>query len=280
MASRTIPGHQPGQSCYRCSNSPRLLSAPHQLSLKSRVSCMCHFYEHPENRWAADQWSYAQSIYLCTGTTQSTADRPEGYRSVMPNCLYKASKPKHVRMEETMAWCFPHHQGHICGQTCQRNWKALVEATHWGCWKEMSCHSHDHCHFKNIFYPKLPQIIPKLYALLSVQPPLNYSPGAERKTLCKTQLWGRESHGQRVCGKPKFHALWKPKSQVTSLKIFTKRLTHTKHRNQSPSFSWMKRIKLNLNLAVFPLGAGHVQPHVTSWALTDSVVIVRGWRGC
>lgn len=38
--------------------------------------------------------------------------------------------------------------------------------------------------------------------MFSLQPPLNYSLRAGRKTLCKTQLWGRESRGQRVCGKP------------------------------------------------------------------------------
>lgn len=101
---------------------------------------------------------------------------------------------------------------------------------------------------------------------------------AGRKTWCKTQLWGRESHGQRAYGKPKFHALWKPKSQVPSLKIATKRLTHTKHRNQSPSFSRIKRIKWNLNLAVSPVGAEHVQPHVTSWTLTERVLFCFGKR--
>lgn len=68
--------------------------------------------------------------------------------------------------------------------------------------------------------------------------------------MCKTQLWGRKRHGQRVCGKPKFHALWKSKSQIPSLKTSAKRLTHTKQRNLSPSFSKIKMIKLNLNLAV------------------------------
>lgn len=125
-------------------------------------------------------------------------DRPEGSRSVMPLCLEKANKPKHVRMEKTLAWCLPHYQGHICGQTCQSHWEALLEAAHWGRWKEMSCHSHYHCHFKNISYPKLPQIIPKLYVLTAATTEIQPE-GREKNTVRNT------AQGE---GKPWPECLW------------------------------------------------------------------------
>lgn len=118
-----------------------------------------------------------------------------------------------------------------------------------------------------LFYKHLlSQIIPNnSQAVCSPITADTIKPGdTEKNTMCKTQVWGRESRGQRVCGKPKFHALWKPKSRVPSLKISTKRLTRAKRRNQSSSFSRIKRIKLNLNVAVSPVGAGHLQTHVTS----------------
>jgi len=50
--------------------------------------------------------------------------------------------------------------------------------------RKISCHFHHQRHFKNISYPKGSQIIPELYALQSLQPPLNYSLGAGRKPQC------------------------------------------------------------------------------------------------
>lgn len=47
--------------------------------------------------------------------------------------------------------------------------------------RKISCHCHHQRHFKNISYPKGSQIISELYALQSLQPPLNYSLGAGRK---------------------------------------------------------------------------------------------------
>lgn len=152
------------------------------LSLKSRVSCICHFLsnQRPEGQLiSGQQYIYAQAQYRAQ---VDSLKPPEA--SGLSVCTRLANlemqgwrRPWLGAFPVTRVTYIAKPAENIRKHCTRSSLLRLLE-------RKIPCHFHPQHHFKTISYSKGSQIISKLYALQSLQPPLNYSLGAGRKPQC------------------------------------------------------------------------------------------------
>lgn len=163
---------QPGESCHRGSNSPGCTShkAKGWWYLLFLVS-----NQGPEGQLISRQWYiYVQaqhtlhrgkvwSLQKCQTCTRLANLDVRGWRRPWQSAFPVNRVPSVVKSAENIR------------KHCDRS--SLLRLLE----RKLSCHFHHQRHFKNISYPKRSQIISNLYALQSLQTPLNGSLGTGRK---------------------------------------------------------------------------------------------------